>query len=80
LLQLFSKPLQSDTFDFSDDQFFSRMAALGERLAKDSKLRKMNGNRGSAHFLYINRTFFGLYQLLHDLKANIDTQNYLQLI
>ncbi|OYU85142.1 MAG: ABC transporter [Flavobacterium sp. BFFFF2] len=80
LLMLFSKPLQSETFDFSDDQFFSRMAALGERLAKDSKLRKMNGNRGSAHFLYINRTFFGLYQLLHDLKANIDTQQYLQLI
>ena len=29
----------------------------------------MNGNRGSKHFIYINRTFFGLYNLMFDLKA-----------
>ena len=30
------------------------------------------------HFLYMNRTFFGLYNLLYDLKANIDTKAYLK--
>jgi predicted unusual protein kinase regulating ubiquinone biosynthesis (AarF/ABC1/UbiB family) len=76
LLSLFSLPLHSDTFDFSDTSFFSKMAKMGEEFAKDTQLRKMNGNRGSKHFLYINRTFFGLYNLLHDLKANIDTNNF----
>jgi hypothetical protein len=38
----------------------------------------MNGNRGSKHFLYINRTFFGLYNLLHDLKARVQTMEYVK--
>jgi hypothetical protein len=49
---------------------------MGEEFAKDTQLRKMNGNRGSKHFLYINRTFFGLYNLLHDLKAKVNTKTY----
>lgn len=76
LLHLFTKPFQRESFDFSDEEFFGEMAQLSEEYSKDSKLRKMNGNRGSKHFLYINRTFFGLYSLLHDLKARIDTENY----
>ena len=76
LLSLFSLPLQKDTFDFSDTNYFAQMAQMGENFAKDTQLRKMNGNRGSKHFLYINRTFFGIYNLLHDLKATIDTTNY----
>ena len=76
LLSLFSLPLQKDTFDFSNKNYFAQMAKMGENFAKDTQLRKMNGNRGSKHFLYINRTFFGLYNLLHDLKANIDTNNF----
>lgn len=76
LLRLFTRPYQTDAFDFSDEAFFGEMAQLSEEYSKDSKLRKMNGNRGSKHFLYINRTFFGLYSLLHDLKARIDTENY----
>jgi predicted unusual protein kinase regulating ubiquinone biosynthesis (AarF/ABC1/UbiB family) len=76
LLHLFTKPFQGAAFDFSDEEFFGEMAQLSEDYSKDSKLRKMNGNRGSKHFLYINRTFFGLYSLLHDLKARIDTEHY----
>ena len=49
---------------------------MGEEFAKDTQLRKMNGNRGSKHFLYINRTFFGLYNLLHDLKARVHTRHF----
>lgn len=76
LLSLFTKPFHGEFFDFSDDAFFGEIAAMGEEFSKDTKLRKMNGNRGSKHFLYINRTFFGLYNLLHDLKARIQTQQY----
>jgi serine/threonine protein kinase len=80
LLSLFTLPFHSATFDFSDEEFFGAIAAMGEEFTKDTQLRKMNGNRGSKHFLYINRTFFGLYNLMHDLKARVMTQNYLQFI
>jgi serine/threonine protein kinase len=76
LLSLFTKPFHGAHFDFSDEDFFGKIAQMGEDFAKDTQLRKMNGNRGSKHFLYINRTFFGLYNLLHDLKARIDTKTY----
>jgi predicted unusual protein kinase regulating ubiquinone biosynthesis (AarF/ABC1/UbiB family) len=76
LLGLFTKPFHGEFFDFSDDEFFGQIAAMGEEFAKDTQLRKMNGNRGSKHFLYINRTFFGLYNLLHDLKAKVHTKTY----
>ncbi|GEL12274.1 Predicted unusual protein kinase regulating ubiquinone biosynthesis, AarF/ABC1/UbiB family [Flavobacterium glycines] len=71
LLSLFTKPFQTDTFDFSDEVFFENIAQLGERFSKDTNLKKMNGNRGSKHFIYMNRTFFGLYNLMFDLKAKI---------
>jgi predicted unusual protein kinase regulating ubiquinone biosynthesis (AarF/ABC1/UbiB family) len=76
LLSLFTKPFHGDFFDFSDEEFFGNIAKMGEELTKDTQLRKMNGNRGSKHFLYINRTFFGLYNLLHDLKARVNTKSF----
>lgn len=77
LLSLFTQPFQTEFFDFSDKAFFDSMASLGERFTKDTNIRKMNGNRGSKHFIYMNRTFFGLYNLLFDLKAKITVNNYL---
>lgn len=76
LLSLFTQPFHGTSFDFSDENFFGAIAELGERFSKDTQLRKMNGNRGSKHFLYINRTFFGLYNLMHDLKAEVQIKNY----
>ncbi|XMO85541.1 AarF/UbiB family protein [Algibacter sp. AS12] len=80
MLSLFTQPFHQDTFDFSDARFFGKIAELGERYSKSTDLKKMNGNRGSKHFIYINRTFFGLYNLMFDLKAqNIKINNYLNL-
>lgn len=69
MLSLFTRPFHSETFDFSNQEFFDQIGALGQKYANDSALREMNGNRGSKHFIYINRTFFGLYNLMFDLKA-----------
>lgn len=69
MLSLFTKPFHIEKFDFSDPHFFEKIAELGEKYSKNTELRKMNGNRGSKHFIYINRTFFGLYNLMFDLKA-----------
>ncbi|WP_264534832.1 ABC1 kinase family protein [Flavobacterium sp. N1736] len=78
LLSLFTKPFQGETFDFADETFFENIAKLGERFSNDTNLKKMNGNRGSKHFIYMNRTFFGLYNLMFDLKAKIVVDNYLK--
>jgi predicted unusual protein kinase regulating ubiquinone biosynthesis (AarF/ABC1/UbiB family) len=78
LLSLFTKPFQTTNFDFSDKEFFESIAQLGERFSKDTNLKKMNGNRGSKHFIYMNRTFFGLYNLMFDLKAKIVVNQYLK--
>jgi predicted unusual protein kinase regulating ubiquinone biosynthesis (AarF/ABC1/UbiB family) len=76
MLSLFTQPFHHQTFDFSDKNFFGKIAALGEKYSKDSEIRKMDGSRGSKHFLYINRTFFGLYNLLNDLGAKVTINQY----
>jgi predicted unusual protein kinase regulating ubiquinone biosynthesis (AarF/ABC1/UbiB family) len=76
MLSLFTSPFNSDTFDFGSDDFWDKITDLSQRYAKDDQIKKMNGNRGSKHFLYINRTFFGLYNLLHDLKAKVEVNNF----
>ncbi|MDB9960613.1 AarF/UbiB family protein [Oceanihabitans sp.] len=70
MLSLFSLPLQDETFDFSNGEFFERIAELSEQYSKNTQLRKLNANRGSKHFIYMNRTFFGLYNLMFDLKSD----------
>jgi len=81
LLTVFTEPFQKEVFDFSDDSFFRKISALSEKYSKDTELRKMNGNRGSKHFIYINRTFFGLYNLMFDLKAKkVTINNYKTLL
>jgi predicted unusual protein kinase regulating ubiquinone biosynthesis (AarF/ABC1/UbiB family) len=77
MLTLITRPFDNEVFDFSDDQFFKRIAQLGEKYSQSAELRKMNGNRGSKHFIYMNRTLFGLYNLMFDLKAKgIKINNY----
>ena len=78
LLSLLTAPFHADHFDFSDPVFWEDITDLTQKYSKDTEIRKMNGNRGSRHFLYINRTFFGLYNLLHDLGATVKINNYLQ--
>ncbi len=79
MLTIFTEPFQSTEFDFSDDKFFMQMANIGQKYSKMTELREMNTNRGSRHFIYLNRTFFGLYNMMHDLKAKVKTREWEQL-
>lgn len=76
MLSLFTQPFHNEEFDFSDAVFFGKIADLSETYSKDTEIRKMDGSRGSKHFLYINRTFFGLYNLMNDLGSNVRIHNY----
>ena len=70
LLSTFTMPFNTEQFDFSDEKFFQKIATMAEGYGKDPAFKKIDGNRGSKHFIYMNRTFFGLYNLLHTLKAD----------
>ena len=76
MLTLFTSPFNEAHFDFGADDFWNKIANLSERYTQDKQIRKMNGNRGSKHFLYMNRTFFGLFNLLHDLKAKVEVERF----
>ena len=76
MLTLFTSPFNDEEFDFGADDFWSKIADLSQRYSTDPQIRNMNGNRGSKHFLYMNRTFFGLFNLLHDLKATVNVNNF----
>jgi len=76
LIKVLTLPFTQKEFDFGDAVFWSEINTLSEILSSDPQLRKMNGNRGSKHFIYINRTFFGLYTLLNDLNAKVNTEAF----
>lgn len=77
MFSLVAKPLFSDRFDFSDDTFFKSIFDQGEELSRNSDMRAISA-RGSKHFIYFNRTYFGLYQLLNQLKADIKTGGWIK--
>jgi|SRR5690554_458032 len=74
LLELLGKPFSSATFDFSDKQYFAEVYGLADEIANDKQFRKSNAARGSRHGIYVNRTYFGLYNILHQIGAQIYTQ------
>lgn len=69
MLTVLCAPFNVDEFDFSNSDFFTELANMGEEMSKNKEIRSMSGNRGSEHFLYVNRTFFGLFSLLSQLKG-----------
>lgn len=66
-------PFTKDEFDFSDENYFNAIYAKGEELSKRKDIRKNGAARGSRHILFINRAYFGLFAILHELKANVKT-------
>ncbi len=80
MLSIFTQPFHAEEFDFSDEVFFGKISEFGERYSKNVELRSYNASRGSKHFIYMNRTFFGLYNLMFDLKAkDIKINNFMNL-
>ncbi len=70
---LLGRPFHDDSFDFADDEYFKKIYNLSERLSNMKELKNSRHPRGSRHGLYINRTYFGLYTLLNELKAEVNT-------
>lgn len=73
-LGLVGRPFREDIFDFGDPTYMQSLYALGDDLMQDKDLRQQREPRGSAHFVYLNRTYVGLFSLLTDLGAVVKTR------
>ncbi len=73
MIGLFALPYTSKEFDFSKPEFFKQLYDWGEKITKMPEFKQP---RGVKHFIYINRTNFGLYTLLNELGATVYTQTY----
>ncbi len=71
LVELLGRPFRGNEFDFSQKEYFETLYGFGEELTNMKELRQSKKARGVRDAIYLNRTYFGLYNLLHDLKAKI---------
>ncbi|MEM1000798.1 MAG: AarF/ABC1/UbiB kinase family protein [Bacteroidota bacterium] len=73
-LSLVERPFHQEVFDFGDNSYMDDLYAFGMKVGQMSEAQNL-GARGSKHAIYINRTFFGMFSLLNDLKAKINAQD-----
>ncbi|MET3127174.1 putative unusual protein kinase regulating ubiquinone biosynthesis (AarF/ABC1/UbiB family) [Arcicella rosea] len=73
MIFLLGKPFAVEEFDFADDEYFESVYLYAEKLQNLDELKSSKVARGSQHGLYINRTYFGLYSILNELKAKVTT-------
>jgi predicted unusual protein kinase regulating ubiquinone biosynthesis (AarF/ABC1/UbiB family) len=74
MIEILGRPFTHSTFDFGDDSYVQEVYGYFEYVASVKELKNANAARGSQHGLYVNRTFFGLYTLLNDLKAKVNIE------
>lgn len=73
MIRLLTHPFTVERFDFGNENYFNEIYAYMDYVANLKEVRESKVARGSRHSLYINRTYFGLYSMLSDLKADIVT-------
>lgn len=73
MIDLLTLPFTLETFDFGNEAYFNEIYAYMDDLYNMKEIRESKVARGSRHSLYINRTYFGLYSILSDLKAQVVT-------
>jgi predicted unusual protein kinase regulating ubiquinone biosynthesis (AarF/ABC1/UbiB family) len=74
-IRMLCKPFQQDTFDFGNKEYFADLYRYGEEMMHQPEVRKSKP-RGSHHGLYFNRMHFGLFHLLHQLNATVETKRF----
>ncbi|MBA4166937.1 MAG: AarF/ABC1/UbiB kinase family protein [Chitinophagaceae bacterium] len=73
MVELLARPFTVPVFDFSDEKYFAALYSFGEDISHLKPFRESKKARGVRDALYINRSYFGLYSILHDLGARIRT-------
>lgn len=73
MIFMLGEPFANEEFDFGNNGYFDKVYAFADNLSKMDELRNANGARGSQDGLYINRTYYGLYAILNELNARVQT-------
>lgn len=73
MIDMLGAPFAVEEFDFGDDEYFAKVYAFADELSKLEELRSSKVVRGSQDGLYVNRTYYGLYAMLNELKARVRT-------
>lgn len=73
MIDMLTLPFTRETFDFGDESYFTAIYEYMDYISNLKEVRESKVARGSRHSLYINRTYFGLYSILSDLKARVVT-------
>jgi predicted unusual protein kinase regulating ubiquinone biosynthesis (AarF/ABC1/UbiB family) len=73
---LLSRPFESEQFQFTHG-FIDEIYAKGEEIYQIPEVKRPTQPRGSKHALYVNRTYFGIYSMMADLNASIETKSTL---
>jgi predicted unusual protein kinase regulating ubiquinone biosynthesis (AarF/ABC1/UbiB family) len=76
LVELLGRPFRTSRFDFAEKSYFASLYQFGEEIGQMKAFRESKKARGVKDALYINRTYYGLYNLLHELKAEVDTTSF----
>lgn len=81
MIELLGRPFHHEFFDFADDAYFKQIFDLSNRVSNMKEVKESKSARGPRDALFINRTYFGLYNLLNALRAkvNIRKPEWLQL-
>jgi predicted unusual protein kinase regulating ubiquinone biosynthesis (AarF/ABC1/UbiB family) len=74
LVELLVRPFQTKEFDFADEAYFNKLWSFGEELTNMKELRDSKRPRNVRDAVYVNRTYFGLYTIMHELKARVVTK------
>jgi len=73
MIDMLTLPFRREEFDFGDETYFNEIYGYMDYLYNLKEVRESKVARGSRHSLYVNRTYFGLYSILSDLKAKVIT-------
>ena len=73
MIDMLTLPFTRETFDFGDESYFTAIYEYMDYVSNLKEVRESKVARGSRHSLYVNRTYFGLYSILSDLKARVRT-------
>jgi len=73
MIDMLTLPFTREEFDFGDEAYFAEIYNYMEYVSNLKEVRESKVARGSRHSLYVNRTYFGLYSILSDLKAQVVT-------
>lgn len=75
MIYILGRPFQEEYFNFDNPEYFDRIYQFAENLAGMKEVKESKVARGSKDSLYINRTYYGLYNLLNGLRANVRTHS-----